>query len=112
MPTSKMDSLTPLFTRHPAEPVAPTLLPGRFPANLTVHRTLRGRCEHAGKSAAGRTSSFNFITKGGGGLYLQTRSRQAFDIGLHWSHISNANLGAENYEFNGVQLSIAYHWFK
>jgi len=60
----------------------------------------------------GRTSSFNFMAKGGGGIYLETRSKQAVDIGLHWSHISNANLGAENYEFNGVQLSIAYHWFK
>jgi hypothetical protein len=60
----------------------------------------------------GRTSSFNFMAKGGAGIYLRTRSGQAFDVGLHWSHISNANLGAENYEFNGIQLSIAYHWFK
>lgn len=60
----------------------------------------------------GRTSSFNFMAKGGGGVYLRTRSRQAFDLGLHWSHISNANLGADNYEFNGIQLSIAYHWFR
>ena len=60
----------------------------------------------------GRTSSFNFMAKGGGGFYLRTRSRQALDLGLHWSHISNANLGADNYEFNGIQLSIAYHWFK
>jgi Lipid A 3-O-deacylase (PagL) len=60
----------------------------------------------------GRTSSFNFMAKGGGGVYLRTRSRQAFDLGLHWSHISNANLGADNYEFNGTQLSIAYHWFR
>jgi hypothetical protein len=60
----------------------------------------------------GRTSSFNFMAKSGGGIYLQTRSRHALDIGLHWSHISNANLGADNYEFNGIQLSIAYHWFR
>ncbi len=60
----------------------------------------------------GRTSNFNFMAKGGGGFYLRTRSRQAFDFGLHWSHISNANLGYNNNEFNGVQLSIAYHWFK
>ena len=60
----------------------------------------------------GRTSSFNFMAKGGGGFYLRTRPRQAFDIGLHWSHISNANLGADNYEFNGIQLSIAYHCFR
>lgn len=60
----------------------------------------------------GRTASFNFMAKGGGGFYLRTRSRQAFDLGLHWSHISNANLGADNYEFNGIQLSIAYHCYR
>jgi hypothetical protein len=60
----------------------------------------------------GRTSNFNFMAKGGGGIYLRTRKGQAFDLGLHWSHISNANLGADNYEFNGIQLSIAYHWFR
>jgi hypothetical protein len=43
---------------------------------------------------------------------LQTREHQAFDIGCRWSHISNANLGTENTEFNGVQVNIAYHWFR
>ncbi len=60
----------------------------------------------------GNTSSFNFTAKGGGGIYLRTRPRQSFDVGLHWSHVSNANLGVDNFEFNGVQLSLAYHWFK
>jgi lipid A 3-O-deacylase len=60
----------------------------------------------------GNTSSFNFTPKGGGGIYLRTRKRQALDIGFRWSHISNANLGVDNPEFNGVQLSLAYHWFK
>lgn len=60
----------------------------------------------------GRTSRFNFMARGGGGIYLRTRPRQAFDIGLHWSHISNANLGIDNTEFNGIQLSLAYHWYK
>ncbi|MGA8621108.1 MAG: acyloxyacyl hydrolase [Candidatus Sulfotelmatobacter sp.] len=60
----------------------------------------------------GNTSSFNFTPKGGGGIYVRTRGRQSFDVGLRWSHISNANLGVDNPEFNGVQLSIAYHWFK
>ncbi len=60
----------------------------------------------------GNTSSFNFTPKGGGGIYVRTRERQSFDVGLRWSHISNANLGVDNPEFNGVQLSIAYHWFK
>jgi lipid A 3-O-deacylase len=60
----------------------------------------------------GNTSSFNFTPKGGGGIYLWTRKRQALDIGFRWSHISNANLGVDNPEFNGVQLSLAYHWLK
>ncbi len=60
----------------------------------------------------GNTSSFNFTPKGGGGLYLRTRQKQWVDIGLCWSHISNANLGVQNPEFNGIQLSLGYHWFK
>lgn len=60
----------------------------------------------------GRTSSFNFTAKGGGGIYLLSRSRQALDVGLHWSHISNANLGADNTEFNGILLTLAYHWYR
>jgi len=60
----------------------------------------------------GRTSSFNFTAKGGGGVYLFTRNRRAVDIGLQWSHISNANLGFWNPEFNGLQLRLGYHWYK
>jgi hypothetical protein len=60
----------------------------------------------------GNTSSFNFMAKGGGGIYLWKRKRRAFDIGLCWSHISNANLGVNNTEFNGLQIGLAYHWFK
>jgi Lipid A 3-O-deacylase (PagL) len=60
----------------------------------------------------GNTSSFNFTPKGGGGIYMRTLPGQSFDIGVRWSHISNANLGVNNPEFNGVQLSLAYHWFK
>ncbi len=60
----------------------------------------------------GNTSSFNFTAKGGGGIYLWTRKRQALDLGCRWSHISNANLGVQNTEFNGIQVTVAYHWFK
>ena len=60
----------------------------------------------------GNTSSFNFTPKGGGGVYVRTRPRQYLDLGLRWSHISNANLGVDNYEFNGIQFTIAYHWLK
>jgi hypothetical protein len=60
----------------------------------------------------GSTSSFNFMAKGGGGIYLLTRNRQSLDIAFQWSHISNANLGARNPEFNGLQLRLGYHWYK
>jgi Lipid A 3-O-deacylase (PagL) len=60
----------------------------------------------------GNTSSFNFMAKGGGGIYIAARKCQAVDVGFRWSHISNANLGVQNPEFNGVQLSLAYHWYK
>lgn len=60
----------------------------------------------------GKTSSFNFTAKGGGGIHVFTKKRQSFDVGLHWWHISNANLGVRNPEFNGIQLALGYHWFK
>ena len=61
---------------------------------------------------AGDTSSFNFTAKGGGGVYIFTKERQSLDIGCRWWHISNANLGVRNPEFNGVQVTLGYHWFK
>jgi len=61
---------------------------------------------------AGDTSNFNFIARGGGGIQLFTKRHQSFDIGCRWWHISNANLGARNPEFNGIQVSLGYHWFK
>ena len=59
----------------------------------------------------GDTSSFNFMARGGG-VHLFTRNRQSLDVGCAWWHISNANLGVRNPEFNGVQLIVGYHWFK
>jgi hypothetical protein len=59
---------------------------------------------------AGNTSNFNFTARGGGGITLSTTRRQSFDIGCRWSHISNANLGIENPEFNGIQVSLGYHF--
>jgi Lipid A 3-O-deacylase (PagL) len=60
---------------------------------------------------AGDTSNFNFTARGGGGLQLSAKSHHALDIGCRWSHISNANLGTRNTEFNGIQVSLGYHWF-
>jgi len=61
---------------------------------------------------AGDTSSFNFMAKAGGGIYVRMRPRQSLDIALRWSHLSNANLGDYNPAFNGIQLCVGYHFFK
>ena len=60
----------------------------------------------------GDTSTFNFIARGGGGLLISTRGAQALEIACRWWHISNANLGTQNPEFNGIQVSVGWHWFK
>jgi hypothetical protein len=61
---------------------------------------------------AGNTSDFNFTARGGGGIQIFTHGRQFLDLGCRWSHVSNANLGVRNTEFNGVQVSLGYHWFR
>jgi len=60
----------------------------------------------------GNTSSFNFTVRTGGGIAVSTKKHQSLDVGCRWSHISNANLGVRNPAFNGIQLSVGYHWFK
>ena len=60
----------------------------------------------------GDTSTFNFMARGGGGVLVYTRHAQALEIACRWWHISNANLGAQNPEFNGIQVSVGWHWFK
>jgi hypothetical protein len=61
---------------------------------------------------AGDTSNFNFTARGGGGIEISTAKRQSLDIACRWWHISNANLGVRNPEFNGIQVSLGYHWLK
>ncbi|HKN18065.1 MAG TPA: acyloxyacyl hydrolase, partial [Candidatus Sulfotelmatobacter sp.] len=61
---------------------------------------------------AGNTSDFNFTARGGGGFQVFRSPRNSIDVGVRWSHISNANLGVNNQEFNGVQVSLGYHWFR
>jgi Lipid A 3-O-deacylase (PagL) len=60
----------------------------------------------------GNTSSFNFTARGGGGINLPIRRKQSLDLRCSWYHISNANLGTWNPEFNGIQVGLAYHWRK
>ncbi|PYV56779.1 MAG: hypothetical protein DMG97_05960 [Acidobacteria bacterium] len=59
---------------------------------------------------SGDTSAFNFTAKGGGGLYIPLSKNHFMDFGVRWSHISNANLGRRNPEFNGIEVRIGYHW--
>jgi lipid A 3-O-deacylase len=59
---------------------------------------------------AGDTSNFNFTTRGGGGIRIFQNNRRWTEIGCRWMHISNANLGVKNPEFNGIQVSLGYHW--
>jgi lipid A 3-O-deacylase len=61
---------------------------------------------------SGDTSNFNFSARGGGGIQLFAKRRQSVEIGCRWWHISNANLGVRNTEFNGIQVSLGYHWFR
>jgi hypothetical protein len=60
----------------------------------------------------GDTSNFNFTARGSGGIQIFTAKRRSLDLACRWWHISNANLGTMNPEFNGVQVSLGYHWFK
>lgn len=60
----------------------------------------------------GDTSTFNFMARGGGGVQIATRRAQSLEIACRWWHISNANLGDRNPEFNGIQVSVGWHWFK
>jgi hypothetical protein len=60
----------------------------------------------------GDTSTFNFIPKAGGGVYIYTAERRAIALGLRYWHLSNGNLGDTNPAFNGIQLTIGYHWFR
>ncbi len=61
---------------------------------------------------AGNSSTFNFIARAGGGVLIATRHGQALELACRWWHISNANLGTQNPEFNGIQVSLGWHWFK
>lgn len=65
-----------------------------------------------GNLPAGDTSGFNFTAKAGGGVHIYTDRQRSLDLGCQWLHISNANLGTRNPEFNGIQLSLGYHWYR
>jgi len=88
--------------------------------NSTQHRghvspfvELGGGAVHTSANLpAGDSSTFNFIARGGGGVLISTRQNHALELACRWWHISNANLGTQNPEFNGIQVSLGWHWFK
>lgn len=71
-----------------------------------------GAVRTRGNFPAGDTSNFNFIARGGGGILIAAGRSQALEIGCRWWHISNANLGTRNPEFNGIQVNVGWHWYK
>jgi hypothetical protein len=60
----------------------------------------------------GDTSDFNFTVRIGAGIQIHSGQRNALDLSCRWLHISNANLGRRNPQFNGLQLSVGYHWHR
>ena len=88
--------------------------------NLSLHRgrvspfvELGGGAVHTHVNfPVGDSSTFNFIARGGGGILIATRQGQALELACRWWHISNADLGTQNPEFNGIQVSLGWHWYK
>lgn len=111
--------LTPLFLQlRPEHSYGGGFEPVVIRWNSSLHmKSLRPYIELAGGAVrmnsnfpAGDTSAFNFTARGGAGIQIFSTKRQSWDIGCRWWHISNANLGVRNPEFNGIQLSVAHHW--
>jgi len=61
---------------------------------------------------AGDTSRVNFLPGGAFGIYILRSNRQAVDLSVHVTHISNASL-AQNPGINAtMQFRVGYTWFK
>jgi hypothetical protein len=59
------------------------------------------------------TSSFNFLPGGAFGIYLLRSNRQALDISMHATHVSNASVADHNPGINAtLQFRVGYTWFK
>jgi hypothetical protein len=59
------------------------------------------------------TSSINFMPGGAFGFYFLRSNRQAVDVSVHITHISNASLGDHNPGINATtQFRVGYTWFK
>jgi hypothetical protein len=83
--------------------------------NSTLHRgRIMPYIELGGGTVrpAGTTSAYNRLARGGGGSELLCGKRHSLDFACRWWHISNANLGVRDLEFNGIQVGFGYHWLK
>ena len=59
------------------------------------------------------TSSFNFMPGGAFGFYFLRSNRQAVDVSVHITHISNASIADQNPGINAtMQFRVGYTWFK
>ncbi len=62
---------------------------------------------------AGDTSSVNFLPGGAFGIYVVRSHRQALDLSLHFTHISNASIAEHNPGINAtLQFRLGYTWFR
>jgi hypothetical protein len=71
-----------------------------------------GVLRSTGNLPSGDTSNFNFIASGGGGLQVALKGKRFMDLGVRWEHVSNANLGTRNPEFNGIEVRVGYRWMR
>jgi hypothetical protein len=61
----------------------------------------------------GDTSRVNFMPGGAFGFYFLRSNRQAVDLSVHITHISNASLADHNPGINAtMQFRVGYTWFK
>ncbi len=59
------------------------------------------------------TSSINFLPGGAFGIYILRPHRQAIDLSVHVTHISNASIADHNPGINATfQGRVGYTWFK
>ena len=59
------------------------------------------------------SSSFNFVSAGGGGFHYFLKPKQAVTFTGKLFHLSNASIGDSNPGINtGLQFTIGYNWFK
>ena len=61
----------------------------------------------------GDTSRVNFLPGGAFGIYLLRGNRQAIDLSMHITHVSNASLADHNPGINAtMQFRVGYTWFR